>query len=190
MAISCCCCCCSFSSSATRLLRSCVSASRAARVSFVWVSSCCSIAPSPPALMPDCVPALVASLAPGGTISNRASATRGALVAEACAGFETGVAVALAADTSASAGCGAARRDARHSWIWAWTMALACCASSSVIATPAGARNTVPALRRLMLPPMNASGFARNSAIMVWSSEPGPATCAAMADSVSPLRTW
>ena len=32
--------------------------------------------------MPDCVPALVASLAPGGTISSRASATRGAVVAK------------------------------------------------------------------------------------------------------------
>ena len=54
---SCCCCCCSFSSSATRDFSSLTSASRAARVSFVSCSCCRSMSPSPPASMPDRVPA-------------------------------------------------------------------------------------------------------------------------------------
>ena len=71
MVSSCACCCFRFSSSATRSLRSPISALRAARSSSRCCNCCWSMLPSPPALLPDRVPVALPGTA-AGTISSRA----------------------------------------------------------------------------------------------------------------------
>ena len=112
------------------VLSSCTSASRAARSSLVWLQfSVAACRPRLRRLMPDCVPAVVAPLAPGGTISSRAPATRGVRLLAAVRRGARGAAGAASAATSAGCGTGAARARAIAA-IWSRTIAAACAASS------------------------------------------------------------
>ena len=82
------------------------------------------------------------------------------------------------------------RRNSLKSRLCATTVCVASVAGTAPASVEPGTSSTAPALRRLTLPPENASGLARSIATSIWSSDTvGGLLAEAMAPAVSPGRT-
>ena len=82
------------------------------------------------------------------------------------------------------------RRNSLKSLLWATMVRVASPAGMYSAWSPAGTSSTAPALRRLTLPPMKASGLLRSSATSIWSSDTlAGLACAAIFPAVSPGLT-